>query len=96
MGLLLTPGVASIQMCITSKGITTPKEQNRKVKLWAGQELCSGPGLNPQHYKLVRINIKAGEMPQSLREFAALTGDPGSVLSTHVVTQNYLFLLLLD
>ena len=26
-------------------------------------------------------------MPQSLREFAALTGDPGSVLSTHMVDQ---------
>lgn len=39
--------------------------------------------------------MKTGEISQWLGKLAALEEDPGSVISTHMVSNNYLFLQFL-
>lgn len=54
-------------------------------------DLCSHTPCLPNK----QTNIGAGEVVLQLRVLAALEEDPGSVISTHMVSNNYLFLQFL-
>lgn len=74
---MLPPGVTSTQTCISIQEQTLEfvDRAGNVAHWWCSYLHAQDAQLNPQPDSIIRTKTKAGEMAQSVREFAALPGD---------------------
>lgn len=73
------------------EGLNHTKNKGEKMCLCVGQRFHIN-GMKKKNGKLICIKIKTIglEMTQGLESLAALSDDPGSILSTHISGHNHL------